>query len=68
MIPKPLIAAELTAMSSVAVSLRVIRSLPTRGEYLIRSPGLVKLRPIYLILVLRSPYVVEITADELVAA
>lgn len=41
--------------------------LPTRGEYLIQSPGLVKLRPIYVILVLRSPYVVEITADELVA-
>lgn len=41
--------------------------LPTRGEYLIQSPGSVKLRPIYAVLVLRPPYVVDIAAAEFVA-
>ena len=35
--------------------------LPTRGEYLIRTPGPVRLRPIYAVLRLRAPFLVEIS-------
>ena len=36
--------------------------LPTRGEYLIRTPGPVRTRPVYALLRLRAPYLVEIAA------
>jgi hypothetical protein len=37
-------------------------SLPTRGEYLIRHGGRSCLRPVYTVLELKEPYVVEIAA------
>ncbi len=39
-------------------------NVPTRGEYLIRTPGPVRTRSIYAVLRLRPPYVVEISTCE----
>lgn len=38
-------------------------NLPTRGEYLVRTPGPVRTRSIYAVLRLRPPYIVEISTS-----